>query len=115
MMVIGYGLAGGFGIAMIVLGILSATMSSVGSVPAGILGAVAGGFVPLFLAGLITAALANKALWSCQPLQKYLSSMGGQTFCAIKELAQRSGKSAEFVCKDLQKMIDKQSFGRTYR
>lgn len=110
MMVIGYGLAGGFGIAMIVLGILSVTMSSVGSVPVGILGAVAGGFVPLFLAGLITAALGTKRYGLASRFRKYLSSMGGQTFCAIKELAQRSGKSAKFVCKDLQKMIDKNFF-----
>lgn len=110
MMVIGYGLAGGFGIAMIVLGILSATMSSVGSVPAGILGAVAGGFVPLFLAGLITAVLGTKRFGIASRFRKYLSFLGGRTYCAIKDLAQRSGKSVKFVCKDLQKMIDKNFF-----
>ncbi|MCQ4636516.1 5-bromo-4-chloroindolyl phosphate hydrolysis family protein [Anaerovorax odorimutans] len=110
MMVIGCALAGGCGIAAIVLGILSATMSSVGSVPAGILGAAAGGFAPLFLAGLVIAIVGTKKYGLTNRFKKYVSLMKGQAFCSIRDLAAKSGRSVKFVCRDLQKMIDKGFF-----
>ncbi len=110
MMILGWALAGAFGAAGIVTGLLGLTMTSVGAVPAGVLGAVAGGMAPLFLAGLILAVIGTKKFGRCNRFKKYLSILQNRDFCNIKELAQRTAKSPRFVARDLQRMIDKGFF-----
>ena len=51
MLITGCLMMGIFGIAVVTLGILSVTMTSVGTIPSAVLGAVAGGMVIPFLAG----------------------------------------------------------------
>lgn len=110
MMVTGYTLAGVFGITSLVLGILSATVSSVGTLAAGVLGAIAGGFVPIFAAGIILSIIGTKRYGRVSRFKKYIEALRGAKFCAIKDMAKRTGKSVRFVCKDLQKMIERGFF-----
>lgn len=110
MMIIGYILAGTFGAAALSMGILGATMTSVGTVPATVLGAGAGGMAIPFIAGLILAIVGTKRCGLVNRFRKYHAVLEGKSFCAIGELAGRVGKSPRFVVKDLQKMIEKGFF-----
>lgn len=110
MMIIGYLLAGTFGAAAISMGILGATMTSVGAIPAAALGAGAGGMAIPFIAGLILAVAGTKRCGLVNRFRKYKAVMGGNAFCAIKDLAISVGKSPRFVAKDLEKMIHKGFF-----
>lgn len=110
MMITGYTLAGTFGFVSFILAILSATMSSIGTVPANVMGAIAGGMLPPFIAGVIVAVLGTKRYGFVRRFKKYLETMRGASFCAINSLAGRIGKSQRFVTKDLQKMIEKGYF-----
>lgn len=101
----GYALAGGFGLAMLIMGILSVTVSSLSSVATGVLGALTAGFVPLFVGGLVLAILGTKRYGLTSRFKKYLSILNGQNFCAIKDLASKMQKSPKFIRKDLKKMI----------
>ena len=92
--------AGGCLIALLVFLIMSLAglAGAVLSVSAGILGAV------LVLAA--GAALAGKSLLGrAKRFGRYVEALEGRTYCDIKELAERTGKSLRFVKSDLEKMI----------
>lgn len=110
MMVTGYTLAGTFGFVSFIMGLLSATMSTVGTVPAEVMGAVAGGMIPPFLAGVVLAVIGTKRYGLVKRFKHYLEAMQDKSFCAVKQLAGRIGKSQKFVAKDLHKMIQKGYF-----
>lgn len=110
MMVTGYTLAGTFGFVAFLMGLLSATMTTVGDVPASVMSAIAGGMVPPFLAGVILAIIGTKRYGLASRFKKYLTAMQGGSFCAIRDLAGRTGKSRRLVTKDLQNMINKGYF-----
>ncbi|MCI8648108.1 MAG: hypothetical protein HFE76_15250 [Firmicutes bacterium] len=110
MMVTGYTLAGTFGFISFIMGLLGATMSTVGTVPSNVMGAIAGGMIPPFLAGVVLAIIGTKRYGLVKRFRKYLSAMQDRTFCAIRQLSGRIGKSQRFVAKDLSKMIDKGFF-----
>ncbi len=105
MMVIGYILAIVFGSAAISMGILGATMTSIGTIPAAALGAGSGGMAIPFLAGLVLAVAGTKRCGLVNRFRKYDAVIDGNAFCAIKDLAASIGKSPRFVAKDLEKMI----------
>lgn len=110
MMATGYTLAGTFGFVAFLMGLLSATMTTVGNVPASVMSAIAGGMMPPFLAGVILAIVGTKRYGLVSRFKKYLAAMQGGSFCAIGDLAGRTGKSRRLVTKDLQNMIRKGYF-----
>lgn len=110
MMVTGYILAGTFGFAAFLMGLLSVTMTTVGDLPVGVMSTIAGGMVPPFLAGVVLAVMGTKRYGLASWFKKYLAAMQGDSFCAIRDLADRTGKSRRLVTKDLQNMIKKGYF-----
>lgn len=110
MMITGYTLAGTFGFVAFLMGLLGATMTTVGDVPASLMSAIAGGMLPPFLAGVILAVIGTKRYGLASRFKKYLTAMQGNSFCAIQDLAGRTGKSRRLVTKDLQNMIQKGYF-----
>lgn len=105
MMILGCVMAGLFGIATVVMGALSITMTSVGTVPSGVLGAAACGMAVPALAGIVLAVLGTKRYGLVKRFWKYLSVLKGDKFCELKEMARGIGKSTRFTAKDLEKMI----------
>ena len=110
MLITGCLMMGIFGIAVVTLGILSVTMTSVGTIPSAVLGAVAGGMVIPFLAGAFLAVSGGKKRGLTRRFYAYLSVLKGSKFCELQKLAEKTGKSLRFTAKDLQKMIDKGFF-----
>lgn len=110
MMILGYMIAGGFGIAAVVTGTLSITMTSVGTVPSGVLGAAACGMAVPAVAGIVLAVVGTKRHGLVKRFWKYLSVLKGDKFCEIKKMARQIGKSERFTAKDLERMIYKGFF-----
>ena len=110
MMVLGYGMTSVFGAVILLLGGMSLVEGMVPGVPAGAMAAVAGGMVPFLGAGILLAVLGTKRYGLVRRFRRYLAILQERSFCAIEELGKRIGKSARFVAKDLQKMIEKGFF-----
>lgn len=62
---------------------------------------------PLLVGGGIMAWKGNSILSALKRYRSYISELNGRTYCNIKELADKNGKSFHFVLKDVKKMIDK--------
>lgn len=110
MLITGCAMMGIFGVVVVILGTLSVTMTSVGTIPSAVLGAVAGGMAIPFLAGLILAVTGGKKRGMIRRFYTYLSVLKGNKFCEIQKLAEKTGKSLRFTARDLQKMIDRGFF-----
>ncbi|MEG2323899.1 MAG: 5-bromo-4-chloroindolyl phosphate hydrolysis family protein [Anaerovoracaceae bacterium] len=109
-MIIGYGLAGVLGVGIIVMTLLSVTVSYVGNVASGIVGAIGAGLVPLFIGALVLGIIGTKKYGLLNRFNKYVDLLKGAEFCAIKDLAKKLGKTTKYICKDLEKMIQKGLF-----
>ena len=93
----------GFGIAVVVLMLVGMFL---GSFNIGI--KIALSILFPFLAGCgIMAWKGNGMLSALKRYRGYIAGLHGRTYCNIKELAEKSGKSFHFVLKDVKKMIDK--------
>lgn len=101
--VCGYTFSIGIGIAIMILFLVSFFL---GSFPIGIKIAIAI-LIPLLAGSGIMAWKGSGILSGLKRYQNYIAQLQGRTYCNIKELADRSGKSFRFVVKDLKKMIDK--------
>lgn len=94
-----------FGLSITIL-ILCAVAFFMDAVPAGIKIALAI-LVPLLAGSGVMAWKGGSMLSSLKRYRSYISELHGRTYCNIKELAARSGKSPKYVLKDLQKMLTK--------
>lgn len=72
------------------------------------------GFVLFFgtplVAGIYLMYNGVQNLQMISRFKRYRRILGNSTYCAVETLAAKTGKSAEFVCRDLQKMIKKDYF-----
>lgn len=94
-----------FGLSITIL-ILCAVAFFMDTVPVGIKIALAI-LAPLLAGSGAMAWKGGSMLSSLKRYRSYISELHGRTYCNIKELSQRSGKSPKYVIKDLQKMITK--------
>lgn len=63
--------------------------------------------VPLLAGSALMAWKGSSMLSSVRRYRSYIAGLQGRTYCNIKELADRNGKSFKFVLKDVKKMIKK--------
>lgn len=101
--VCGYTFSAGIGIAIMILFLVSFFL---GSFPIGIKIALSI-LVPLLLGSGIMAWKGSSILSGLKRYRNYIAQLRGRTYCNIKELADKNGKSFRFVVKDLKKMIEK--------
>lgn len=93
----------GFGIAVIVLCLVSLFM---GGFPMGI--RITLSILLPFLAGSAVMTGAGSSMRaSIRRYRTYIEGLKGRTYCNIRELAEYSGKSVPYVIKDIRKMIKK--------
>lgn len=103
MAVCGYTFSAGIGITIMILFLVSFFL---GSFPIGIKIALSV-LVPLLLGSGIMAWKGSSILSGLKRYRNYIAQLRGRTYCNIKELADKNGKSFRFVAKDLKKMIEK--------
>lgn len=101
--IFGYTFSFGTGAAVIILLLVSFFL---GSFPIGIKIALSI-LAPLFLGSMVMAWKGSSILGALKRYHRYIAELQGKTYCNIKELADRSGKSFSFVLKDVKRMIDK--------
>ncbi len=101
--VCGYTFSAGIGITIMILFLVSFFL---GSFPIGIKIALSV-LVPLLLGSGIMAWKGSSILSGLKRYWNYIAQLRGRTYCNIKELADKNGKSFRFVAKDLKKMIEK--------
>lgn len=101
--IFGYIFSFGIGAAVIILFLVSFFL---GSFPIGIKIALSI-LCPLFLGGVVMAWKGSSILGTLKRYHRYIAELHGKTYCNIKELADKSGKSFSFVLKDVKKMIEK--------
>jgi hypothetical protein len=101
--VCGYTFSAGIGITIMILFLVSFFL---GSFPIGIKIALSV-LVPLLLGSGIMAWKGSGILSGLKRYRNYIAQLRGRTYCNIKELADKNGKSFRFVAKDLKKMIEK--------
>lgn len=89
------------GITMLVMIILTAALK--GFVTVGT--AITSGLAPLFILSLVFAVIGTKKHGRLKRFRTYVQTLGRRTFCTLKELAGRVGKSKTFVYKDVLRMI----------
>lgn len=94
-----------FGLPAIACGVMGGTLSSIGTLPSGVMIATGAGLAPLGVAGAVVTAVGVRKYKRAGRLKLYLERMKGTLFCAIKDLATRVNKSERTVVKDLEKMI----------
>ncbi len=99
----GYTLSSVTGTAVMVLLIIAFFL---GAAPIGIKIAL-GILLPLFAGSSLMAWRGSSMLSALKRYRGYISGLRGRTYCNIKELSDRNGKSPQFVLKDLRKMIAK--------
>ena len=99
----GYTFSAGIGITIMILFLVSFFL---GSFPIGIKIALSV-LVPLLLGSGIMAWKGSSILSGLKRYRNYIAQLRGRTYCNIKELADKNGKSFRFVAKDLKKMIEK--------
>lgn len=63
--------------------------------------------LPLFVGTSVMAWKGSSILSSLKRYHQYVKELQGRTYCNIKELADKTGKSFSFVLKDVRKMIKK--------
>lgn len=112
LMILGYGMVVVFGGAELML---VCSMGFLGTLLPGISGAElatagSGMLIPFIIAGIVLATVGTKKYRFASRIRNYLQALGNRTFCTIKELAQKVGKSARFVAKDLKKIIERGYF-----
>lgn len=62
---------------------------------------------PFFLGSAFMAWKGSSMISSLKRYHGYIKELNGRTYCNIKELAERNGKSFQYVLKDVKKMIHK--------
>lgn len=93
----------GLGLAVVILILISIFL---GEVPLGI--KIALSILVPFLAGSAVMTWKGTSMLSAvKRYRKYIEGLQGKTYCNIKELAARSGKSISYVVKDVRRMIEK--------
>ena len=53
------------------------------------------------------AGVGTSMLGKIKRFRSYIRAIGGREYCEIKELSSQSGKSARYIVKDLEDMIEK--------
>ncbi|MEY8427921.1 5-bromo-4-chloroindolyl phosphate hydrolysis family protein [Lachnospiraceae bacterium 46-15] len=100
----GYTLAGGLGIAMMVLlwvGILGGF-----SVPL----KVAAAFLPFTLAGGILGGMGTRMMRRVKRFRTYIGNFRNRSYCSLRELAVSVGKSESYVRRDIRDMLQRGMF-----
>lgn len=101
--VCGWTLSVGMGIAVVVLMLVGMFL---GSFHIGVKIALSI-LLPLLVGSSIMAWKGNSMLSALKRYQGYITNLHGRTYCNIKELADKNGKSFHFVLKDVKRMIEK--------
>ena len=110
MMIIGYLLAGLFGITGIGLALMMIPASAYEPASVTLFGASAGLMVPFFAGGLVLGIAGSRRYGMSGRFMKYVSMMQNCSFCQIKQIAARTGKKEKFIVKELKKLINKGYF-----
>lgn len=99
----GYSLGSMFGLSLAILGVVSYTTGVAMEIAFGTLGV-------LFAACFWLGAVGTKKLGLARRFQRYVELLRDRTYCTVAELASGTGRSENFVLKDLRKMIRKGFF-----
>ncbi len=99
----GYTFSIGIGVAVVTLGLVGFFL---GDFHIGIKIALSV-LCPLLAGSGLMAWKGSSMLNALRRYRGYVAELHGRTYCNIKELADRNGKSFQFVLKDVRKMIDK--------
>ena len=110
MMIVGYLIAGAFGITGLGLALMMIPASAYEPASVTAFGASAGLMIPFFAGGLVLGIAGSKRYGLSRRFMKYVSMMQNSSYCQIRQLAERTGKSEKFTVKDLKKMIQKGYF-----
>ncbi|MFG6383287.1 MAG: 5-bromo-4-chloroindolyl phosphate hydrolysis family protein [Lachnospiraceae bacterium] len=62
---------------------------------------------PFLIGSVVMLCAGSNMLSALKRYHRYIMELQGRTYCNIKELADKSGKSPRFVLKDIRKMINK--------
>ncbi len=106
MAAIGYLLAGGTGIMLILLLILTFTSGYL-LVPTTL-------FAFLFVGGIGLGTKGNRKRKRIKRFRRYVEILNNRTYCQIEEISQKTGKSIKFVQKDLQSMFERGFFRQAH-
>ena len=110
MMIAGYGIAATSGLPALGFGLMMIPAAAVDVIAFSVAG-VSAGLMALFTAGgLVLGIAGTKRFGFAKRFGKYLEVLRSESFCQIKQLAARTGKSEKYTVKDLEKMIDKRYF-----
>ncbi len=110
MTIIGFILAGLFGITGLGLALMMIPARTIEASAVSFFGASAGFMVPFTLGGLILGIAGVKRLGFANRYNRYNELLQGSSFCQIRQLAARVGKPERFVVRELTKMIEKGYF-----
>lgn len=104
--VLGYTFSGGFGIALLVLGLIGMLGGGFGFGSILAMGII----LPLLIGSIAMAGKGTSLLGRAKRFRHYIRQIGDRSYCSVKELADSLGKSHIFVTKDLRHMIRKGMF-----
>lgn len=101
---VGYSFAAMFGLSLGILGTVGLTLGGFGiSTACGIVGILFGASLGMGIGG-------SKKLGRASRFRRYMGLLKERTYCSIEELASGTGKSIQYVQKDLKRMIQKGFF-----
>ena len=104
--IVGYILAGGIGLGILALLMISLFTRNIGLGQTISLSILA----PLLVGSGIIAGMGTRMLGRAKRFQTYIRGLRGRTFCSIKELAGFIGKSENFVRRDVKDMLYRHMF-----
>lgn len=103
----GYGMSGIFGLALAILAVVMITTGAPLILPIAILAV-------MFGLNYSIGSRGSERVGLTQRFRRYSDLIGDRTSCRIEELAAGTGKSAKFVRKDLQRMVEQGLFREGY-
>lgn len=110
MMIVGYFFAVVFGFSALGLAVMMIPAGMYSMEAMTITGASAGLMIPFTAGGLALGIAGTKRFGTAKRLRQYLSVLQSESFCQIKQLAAKTGKSEKYTVRDLSKMIKKGYF-----
>ena len=99
----GYGFGSMFGLALVIVAIVNDAVGGIPDLVCEILAVFTGLNLWMGVAGGRRLGLANR-------FQRYAAMLGNRTYCMIEELASGTGKTIDYIRKDLKKMLRKGFF-----
>lgn len=110
MMIIGYMITFIFGVTGIGLALMMIPASTYEPSTVSVFGASAGFMLPFTAGGLVLGIAGSRRYGCSKRFMKYISMLQDNSYCTIKNMAAKTGKSEKFTLKELNKMIKKGYF-----